>query len=189
VYATAQDNADSGAGLDMFKISYCTDSTVPQMATPCVTSSGTDGGNLVHGNVQVVQAPIATQNKVTVGGNGFYPTGANYAGVYFSGGKLADGVIINSDGSANGAVEVMFTGITTLGADANIVVEGVASTGSVSAGTATINGTASVDMDNGAPPTPGVAFTIVLTATGMTLTLGASNLPTMTKSAGFIVIE
>jgi len=50
VLVYVEDNSDSGAGVDIFQISYCTD---PATAIPLTCPGGTDGGTLRTGNIQI----------------------------------------------------------------------------------------------------------------------------------------
>ena len=56
-------------------------------------------------------------------------------------------------------------------------------------GSMTFNGTCTLDMGDGTPPTGGVALAANLSATGLTLTVGSTALPTLPKSDGWVAIE
>lgn len=131
---------------------------------------------------------VLSDTTATAGGNGIYPDAADFGAVTLSGGKFGAGVVVHTDGSAEGVVEALLSGISLVGIDTKIYVNGVATSGTVSA-TVTVNGTCTLDMGDGSPPSTNVPFTAVFSATGLQLTVGATVLPTLNKTDGFIVIE
>ena len=56
-------------------------------------------------------------------------------------------------------------------------------------GRAKVNGTASLDFGDGAPPLPGVAFTVIAGADGVVLTIDSTPLPAAGLTAGAITVE
>jgi hypothetical protein len=56
-------------------------------------------------------------------------------------------------------------------------------------GTATLNGTAILDMGEGPPPTGGHPFTVTVSPTGMSLTIDGTALPSLPVSDGFVAVE
>src|SRR5437016_4256747 len=94
------------------------------------------------------------------------------------------------DGSATGQFQAVLLGSSLLGTPQNITVEGEVSGGSVAAdGSATLSGTATVDMGDGTPALPGVPFTVTVSAGSVGLILNAVALPTATLSAGSITVK
>jgi hypothetical protein len=135
-------------------------------------------------------AAVGGDNLVTAAGAGVFPTGANYAGVQLSGGTFGIGVQTTSAGSATGDLEVQFNGTSLIGLDQSITIVAKITGGTDNGnGTMTLTGTGSVNMGDGTPPSGGVAIVANLGASGITLSLGGSPLPTLPKSDGWIYIE
>jgi hypothetical protein len=140
----------------------------------------------------IILAPVAsasTETSATAAADGVFPSGSQYQGVNLQASKFGIGVDILGDGTAYGDFHDLLIGTTALGLPQNIDVLGAASSGLLNAnGTATFSGTSTVDLGNGTPPTTGVPFTATLATTGLTLTLGATALPTQSVTAGSITI-
>ena len=122
-------------------------------------------------------------------GAGTFPANTALSGVSLSGLKFAMGVLIPGDTTADGQLQATLLGTTPLGQPRNIEVEGDATNGTLATGSRTFSGTATVDMGDGTPPLLNVPFTVTATATGLVLTLGATNLPAATLTAGTITIK
>lgn len=193
VVVYAEDNSDSGAGSDVFKIYFC--DGLPALPPPNFSGGslsgceGPEGGNLRSGNIQVRSTPgDVGEQTVTAGTAGLFPASANFSGVELAGGVVGIGVR-RSSSSANGDVEVQFTGMSALGLSQLVTITGWITSASVVGGTATLNGTATLDMGEGPPPTGGHTLTVTVSATGVTINIGGTALPNLPKTDGFINIE
>jgi hypothetical protein len=188
-----EDNGDSGAGVDKFKILFC--DTPPSLPPdsfaggPLTGCEGPEGGTLRSGNVQIRGlAGVVGETMATAGSAGIFPASANFNGVELAGGIIGIGAR-SGDGSVTGDIEVQFTGMSLLGLSQLVTVTGWFTSGSIAGGTATLNGTATLDMGDGPPPTGGHTLAVTITSTGITVTVGGTALPTLPKTDGFIVIE
>jgi hypothetical protein len=118
-----------------------------------------------------------------------FPDGATYNGIQLSGLELGTGAAIAADGSATGRLFAVLLGTSTLGQPQEIDVDANVERGSFgSDGSATISGSATVDMGAGSVPVD-VPFTVTATTESVLLELGASLLPSATLTAGSITIE
>ena len=127
---------------------------------------------------------------MTGAGEAIFPGGATFNGVSLSGLTLGQGVSIAQDGSATGQFHAVLLGTSLLGAPQDVTVEGEVRNGSVARdGSATLGGTATVDMGDGPLPLPGVPFTVTASAASLALILDTAALPTATLTAGSITIE
>jgi len=123
-------------------------------------------------------------------GEAIFPGGPTFNGVPLSGLTLGQGVSIAQDGSATGQFQAVLLGTSLLGVPQGVTVEGEVRSGSVAGdGSATLGGTATVDMGDGTLPLPGVPFTVTASAASLALILDAAALPTAMVSAGSITIE
>jgi hypothetical protein len=128
-------------------------------------------------------------SSVTGAGKGLFGAGAALGAVDLQGLELGTGVFIEADGSASGTFHAVLQG-SSLGQRREITVEGKASQGSPAAdGRATFSGTASLDFGDGAPPLPGVAFSVTAGADGLVLKIDSTTLPAAGLTAGAIAIE
>jgi hypothetical protein len=189
------DNSDSGANSDIFRIFFCNAPQalpLPDLSDPGAElqgCSGPEGGLLRTGNIQVrAQAGLAGEAMATAAAAGPFTTTPNLGGVELAGGTFGLGVRTAS-GSGYGDLEAQFNGVSLIGMFQQITVSGWVSSVTVSGGTVTMNGTCTLDMGDGAPPTSGVPLVATLTTSGLTLTVGGTALPTLPKSDGFITIE
>jgi len=118
-----------------------------------------------------------------------------YNGVLLDGTLFGLGVTIAYAQTAEGQFQTTLTGISVLGLERSIQLEGKTSSGSSwAADAATFSGQCSVDMGDGTPPLLDVPFTIVVVTNAdgqgtLTLTLGAIHLPAATIDEGSIKIE
>jgi hypothetical protein len=193
VVVYVEDNSDSGAGSDVFKIYFC--ETTPILPPPnfgggsLPDCDGPEGGNVRSGNIQVRSTPgEAGEMIMTAAAAGIFPSSANFNGVELAGGVIGVGARTSSS-SANGDLEVQFTGMSALGLSQLVTITGWITSASVVGGTATLNGTATLDMGEGPPPTGGHTLVVTLTSTGVTVNIGGTALPTLPKTDGFIAIE
>jgi hypothetical protein len=127
---------------------------------------------------------------VTAAGTGVFPSGADLNGVQLSGGTFGHGIAVSSDGSARGDLQTILAGTTLLGTPARILVVGWVTGGGLNAdGSVSVSGTCRVDMQDGTVPSTGVPFTATIATGGFQLTVGATALPTLVRSAGWIHLE
>jgi len=147
----------------------------------------------IFGFVSVLApAAVAAQDAagVTGAGEAVFPSGAAFNGVSLSGLTLGQGVWIAGNGTATGQFQAVLLGTSLFGAPQDVTVEGKVSGGSVAGdGSATLSGTATVDMGDGNLPLPAVPFTVTASTGSLGLILGATALPTATLTAGSITIE
>lgn len=136
-----------------------------------------------------------TETSVTAAAGGIYPPGTSFNGVPINGLKTGFGVIVAVDGTALGQFHTLLLGISALGSQQNISVNGKASSGSrTAANIATFSGTCTIDMGNGTPPTPNVPFTATVTTNAsdqgsLGLVLGLTTLPNATINVGSMTIQ
>ena len=117
-------------------------------------------------------------------------SGAVWGGVALSGGSFGQGVAVFGDGTARGDFQMILAGTNVLGVATKILVVGWVTAGAANPdGSASISGTCRVDMQDGTVPSTGVPFTAAVTTGGLQLTVGATALPTLVKSAGWIYLE
>jgi len=182
-----EDNSDSGAGTDIFKISFC--GGFAQLPAPD-NCSAPEGGYLRTGNIQVRgDAGVLGEQMSTSAAAGVFPTTPTFNGVELAGGIYGVGVR-TAGGTTYGDLHVEFTGISPIGLYQIITVDGWITSGSIAGGTLTFSGTATLDMGDGRPPpTGGLPLTGTLTSAGITVTVGGSTLPTLPKTDGFTVME
>jgi len=188
-----EDNSDSVSSQDVFKIYFC---EIPAFLPPPTFTGGSlagcdgpEGGNLRSGNIQVRStAGEVGEQMATAASAGIFPASANFNGVELAGGVFGVGVR-RSSSSANGDVQVQFTGMSTLGLSQQVTISVWVTSATIAGGTATINGTAVLDMGEGPPPTGGHPVVLTLTATGLTVSIDGTTLPTLPKTDGFINIE
>ena len=135
-------------------------------------------------------AAVASENSITAGGAGVFPGGASFNTVQLAGGTFGIGAKTYNDGSAVGDVETQFNGSSLIGLEQDITVTGWVTAGTLNPDSSvTLNGTATPDMGDGTPPSTGVPLVVVVSASGVQVTVGGSALPTLPKSDGFINIE
>jgi len=194
VLAYVEDNSDSGAGSDVFKIYNCTgfavlpDPGFNGTTTPPGCALG-EGGTLRTGNIQVRgDAGVLGEQIATAAAAGIFPTTPTFNGVDLAGGIFGVG-IRTASGSTYGDFHAEFTGISSIGLYQIISVDGWITGGSIAAGTLTFSGTCSLDMGDGPPPVGGLSLSGTLSATGLTLTVGGSSLPALPQTDGFTVME
>jgi hypothetical protein len=194
VLVYVEDNSDSGAGSDVFRIFNCTGFVAlpgPTFngTTPPADCSAFEGGTLRTGDIQVRgDAAVLGEQMSTAAAAGIFPTTPTFNGVDLAGGIYGVGVRTGSD-STYGDIHAEFTGISPLGLYQIISVDGWITGGSIVGGTLTFSGTATLDMGDGPPPTGGLSLTGTLTATGITITVNGSSLPALPKTDGFTVME
>ena len=131
-----------------------------------------------------------TDTSATTAADGTYPAGTSFNGVLISGIDIGTGVLLGSDGVAEGHVSIDLAGPL----NQTISVEGIVTGGSRPASNvATLTGTASVDMGNGTPALTGVPIVVTITTdeTGkgtVGLVIGATTLPTAPITDGSLSV-
>jgi hypothetical protein len=190
VLAYVEDNSDSGANSDVFRIFFCPvaqDTPLPDLSAGPPEGCSAEGGTLRSGNIQVRgEAGIVGESMGTAAGAGAYNTTPNLNGVELAGGTF--GIGVRSAGP--GDLEAQFNGINPLiGLFQQVTVTGWITSATVSGGTMTLTGTAKVDMGDGSLPLTGLPLTGSVTATGVTLSVGGWSLGTLPRSDGMISIE
>jgi hypothetical protein len=145
----------------------------------------------------VLAAPhvaAAAETSATGGAGGIYPPGTSFNGVPINGIQLGFGVEIGETGSALGQFAAILLGVSALGLEQNIKIEGAATSGSRNAANVAIfSGTANLDMGDGTPPAP-VPFSVTVTTDANSrgsvgLVLGLTTLPNASVNAGSMTIE
>ena len=135
-------------------------------------------------------AAIASQNDITAGGAGVFPAGASFQSIQLAGATYGIGVKTYSDGSAIGDLELQLNGTALTGLSQWITVAGWITTGTLNPdGTVTLNGTCSLDMGDGSVPASGVPLVANISASSVQVTVGATAIPALPKSDGWIFIE
>jgi hypothetical protein len=135
-----------------------------------------------------------TEMSVTGAAAGVFPAGVSYLGVPLKGVELGMGLSV-AGGWAAGQFQATLTGVSALGLEQNIEIEGAATSGVNSEpGTAIFSGTCTVDPGDGTPAVPGVPFTVAVAANpdgagSLALTLGTTTLPAATVGEGYMTIQ
>jgi hypothetical protein len=129
------------------------------------------------------------EHSVTAALNGVFDAGAELGPVVLEGIEVGTGVFIEADGSASGTFHAVLQG-SALGSPREITVEGKVSAGSIGPdGRAAFSGTASVDLGDGTPPLPSVAFSVIAGEDGVVLAIDSTTLPAAGLKAGAVTIE
>ena len=139
-------------------------------------------------------AGAQTETFVTGAGGGLFPPGVSYLGLSLSSVQLGMGLGVAGTWAV-GQFQTTLTGVTTLGQEHNIVVEGLVNA-SVPSGpnTAIFSGVSLVDPGDGTPPVAGVPFTASVAAnadgTGsLALTLGVTTVPPAAINEGYVTVQ
>jgi len=148
--------------------------------------------SIVLGLTAIKIAPVMADSNarsVTGAATGVFGAGAALGAVALQGIELGTGVYIEADGSASGTFHAELQG-SSLGVARQITVEGRVTEGSVGPdGRATFSGTASLDLGDGAPPLPGIAFTVVAGTDGLVLKIDSTTLPSAGLNSGVVTID
>jgi hypothetical protein len=135
-------------------------------------------------------AAVVGDSIVTGAGAGVFPAGASFNSIELAGGTFGLGAQISTTGSANGTLEVQFTGTSLIGLSQWITINGwITSATSNPDGSVTLNGTGTLDLGDGTPPTGGLALVANAGPGGLTVTIGGTTLPTLPKSDGWVINE
>lgn len=132
-----------------------------------------------------------TDTSATTAADGSYPAGTAFNGVLITNLDIGTGVLLGSDGVAEGHVSIDLAGPL----NQSISVQAIITGGSrPAANVATLTGTASVDMGNGTPAISGVPVVVTITTdtTGkgtVGLVIGATTLPAAPITDGSLSIS
>jgi hypothetical protein len=146
---------------------------------------------IVLGLIALASAPASadTVGSVTGAGEGLFEAGATFGGVSLDSIDAGIGVFIDPNGSATGVFHAVLMGHSLLG-QSQITVEGQVSGGGLGqSGSANFSGVGTVDLGNGAPPLPGVPFSVTVTGGSLVLALDSTTLSPAGMSAESITIE
>jgi hypothetical protein len=194
VLVYVEDNSDSGAGSDVFKIYSCSGFAIlpPPTFNGTTTPPGCtpgEGGVLRTGNIQVrADGGFVGEQEGTAAAAGVFPTSATFNGVQLSGGIFGVG-IRTGGGTTYGDVHAEFSGISLIGLYQIVTVDGWITSSTVTGGTINFTGTGTLDMGDGPPPTGGLSLVGSMDANGITLTIGGSTLPNLPKTDGYSSVE
>ena len=134
--------------------------------------------------------------QATAGAVGVYPPGTEYTGIEVNGLHLGFGAEIDPSGSALGNLSAVLIGVSALGGEQHIVIDGYVTGGSRTAvNVVVLSGTSTVDLGDGTPPLPDVPFTATVTKDFATnqgtvgIVLGVINLPNAAMGEGSLSIK
>jgi hypothetical protein len=190
VIAYVEDNSDSGANSDVFRIFFCAvaqPTPFPDFSSGVPEGCTAEGGSLRTGNIQVRgEAGITGETMGTASGSGAYNMTPNVNGVELSGGTFGIGLRTAGPGD----LEANLNGVQPLiGLFQHLTVTGWITSTSVNGSTMSFSGTASLDMGDGTAALNGLPLSGSMTASGVTLTVGSWSFGTLPKADGFITIE
>jgi hypothetical protein len=140
----------------------------------------------------MVPVPVAAQEDaagVTGAGEAIFSSAASFEGIPLTGLELGQGLFIAQDGTAIGQFHAVLRGTSPLGLAQDVVVEGKVNGGAVESGGVSFNGTAKVDLGDGAVALLDVPFMVTASTGALQVVLGATTLPAATLTAGSITIE
>jgi len=131
------------------------------------------------------------QTVATAGAGGTYPTGTTFTGIQVNGVQLAFGAEVNADHTGLGNFTAILLGVSALGVQQNIIVEGEVTAGTTPGGNVTVlTGTTSLDLGDGSSPIPALPFTATLTRNptnnlgSVGLVVGNTTMPNASLNAG-----
>jgi hypothetical protein len=129
-----------------------------------------------------------TETQVAAAATAYFESGTTFHGIPLQSSNFGIGVVVYSNGAAVGNVEIELSGTTPLDQTQKITVVGNVAAGTVNVdGTVSFSGTGTLDMGDGSFPLS-VPFTVVLTTSGLQLTIDTTALPTLPVSDGSIFI-
>jgi len=135
-------------------------------------------------------AAVGSDNVITAAGAGVFPAGANVLGIELAGGTFGVGAQSSTTGQALGTLEVQYNGTSLIGLSQWLTVNGWITSATVNPdGSVTLNGTGTLDMGDGTPPTGGLALVATLNSTGIAVSIGSTTFPTLPKSDGWSFVE
>ena len=127
--------------------------------------------------------------SVTAAAHGRFAAGAELGAASLTSIQIGTGVFIEADGSASGTFHAVLTG-TSLGFAREVTVDGRATSGTIAFdGGALFSGTASLNLGDGAPPLPNIAFSVSMGSDSVGLVIDSVTLPAAAITAGVIAIE
>jgi hypothetical protein len=190
VIVYVEDNSDSGANSDVFRIFFCAlvqPTPLPDLSNDTPPGCTAEGGALRSGNIQVRgEAGVTGEKMGTAAGSGAYTMTPSVNGVELSGGTFGLGLRTAGPGD----LEANLSGVQPLiGLFQHLTVTGWITSASVNGGTMNFSGTASLDMGDGTAALNGLPLSGSVTATGVTLTVGSWSFGTLPMADGFIKIE
>ena len=137
----------------------------------------------------------AAETITTGGASGTYPPATSFAGVSVNGIESGFGADIELGGVGRGQFSAILLGVSSLGLEQNITIEGEVTTASQPAPNIVIlSGTATIDMGDGLLPAQGVPFTATVTTNDaelgtIGLVTGLAGLPDATINVGSLTIR
>ena len=137
----------------------------------------------------------ADQGIAAGGAAGTYPPATTFAGVAISAIQSGFGADIDLGGTGRGQFCAILLGVSSLGLEQNVKIEGQVTGASQPApNIAVLSGVASIDLGDGLPPAEGIPFTATLTANAdgggtIGLVTGLASLPDATIIAGSLAIR
>jgi hypothetical protein len=136
----------------------------------------------------VVLAADSAGGSVTGAASGSLAPGAMLGGIPLDGFDLGTGVLVDSDGTAEGTFHAVLSG-TVLGQPRSLTLEGKITQGTVAGdGTATVSGRATLDLGDGAPPVPVTWLSVNVSGNGLVVGVDTATL-TGTVSKGTVAVE
>jgi hypothetical protein len=150
---------------------------------------------VLSASLAVPRGAAADPTIATGGAGGTYPPATSFAGVSINGIQSGFGVEINLGGSALGQFCVLLLGVSGLGVEQNIKLEGEVTTASQpTPNVAILSGTATIDMGDGLPAADGIPFTatVATDASGLGtigLVTGLASLPDARMDVGSLTIR
>jgi hypothetical protein len=141
-------------------------------------------------------AAAADDTRATAGAGGVYPSGTSFSGVEVRGLQLGAGAEVFSNGAALGNFTAVLLGVSALGTEQRITIQGAVTGGARNAANvAVLTGVSTVDLGDGTAPAVDVPFTATLTsnaselgAVGLTV-VGFTQLPNASLNQGSLSIE
>ena len=143
---------------------------------------------VVLGLMRATVAANPASGSVTAAATGSFAPGATLGPAVVTGLELGTGVLIEADGSAEGTFHAVLHG-DVFGQSRLLTLEGKISQGTVAEdGSATFGGTATLNLGDGAPPTPVLLFSVTVGTNRVVLNIDTTTLAAALTS-GDVVIE
>ena len=146
--------------------------------------------------VLALSARGASPSWISTGGaGGSYPPATSFAGVAVNGIQAGFGADVDGGGTGRGQFCAVLLGVSSLGLEQRIKIEGeVVTTSQPAADVVTLSGTAIIDMGDGLPPAEGIPFTATISAGGggpgtIGLITGLASLPDVTIDQGSLTVR
>jgi hypothetical protein len=118
----------------------------------------------------------SSAGSITGTASGDLPEGATLDGISVDAFEMAAGVFVEGDGAAVGVFHATLSGRSVTGVQ-NVVIDGTATRGGMSANGASFGGFASMDLGNGLPPLGGIPFDVDAGSGAVTLHIQNLSLP------------